>query len=233
MLERCSRRRRRRPLAAGPRHRRPGHRHAAHHVRARHRTNGPRERRFRVIHTQVIRAHVAAAHGPQWASSPRCSRITPSTTCAGWRNASVSARAGPTRSARCTRPACALLRQRLAGHERVVVHGRPVARRVCRRHPQTLDGEPAGGWFPEERVDVETALRAYTVNNAWVAGEEHEKGMLRADCSPTSSSQTATRLLSRPQSSRTCVCCSPLPADASSTARPLILSHGRHDHGAH
>ncbi len=45
---------------------------------------------------------------------------------------------------------------------------------------QTLDGEPAAGWFPEERVDVETALRAYTVNNAWAAGEEDLKGALRA-----------------------------------------------------
>jgi predicted amidohydrolase YtcJ len=44
---------------------------------------------------------------------------------------------------------------------------------------QTLEGLPAGGWFPMERVDVETALRAYTVNNAWVAGEEHDKGVLR------------------------------------------------------
>jgi predicted amidohydrolase YtcJ len=43
---------------------------------------------------------------------------------------------------------------------------------------QTLDGKPAGGWFPEERVDLETALRAYTVNNAWAAGEEAIKGRL-------------------------------------------------------
>jgi predicted amidohydrolase YtcJ len=43
---------------------------------------------------------------------------------------------------------------------------------------QTIDGSPAGGWFPEERIDVETALRAYTVNNAWVAGEESYKGKL-------------------------------------------------------
>ena len=43
---------------------------------------------------------------------------------------------------------------------------------------QTLDGEPEGGWFPEERIDVETALRAYTVNNAWAAGEEDFKGTL-------------------------------------------------------
>ena len=43
---------------------------------------------------------------------------------------------------------------------------------------QTLDGQPAGGWHPEERVDLETALRAYTVNNAWAAGEEDRKGTL-------------------------------------------------------
>jgi predicted amidohydrolase YtcJ len=43
---------------------------------------------------------------------------------------------------------------------------------------QTLDGQPAGGWFPEERIDVETALRAYTVNNAYAAGEERIKGSI-------------------------------------------------------
>ena len=43
---------------------------------------------------------------------------------------------------------------------------------------QTLEGTPDGGWYPEERVDVETALRAYTVNPAWAAGEEAIKGTL-------------------------------------------------------
>jgi predicted amidohydrolase YtcJ len=43
---------------------------------------------------------------------------------------------------------------------------------------KTLTGEPAGGWFPEERVDLETALEAYTVSNAWAAGEEGWKGRL-------------------------------------------------------
>jgi len=41
---------------------------------------------------------------------------------------------------------------------------------------QTLDGQPEGGWFPQERIDAETALRAYTVNNAFAAGEEGIKG---------------------------------------------------------
>ncbi len=43
---------------------------------------------------------------------------------------------------------------------------------------QTLDGLPEQGWFPEERIDIETALEAYTVNNAWAAGEESLKGSL-------------------------------------------------------
>ena len=43
---------------------------------------------------------------------------------------------------------------------------------------KTLEGTPEGGWFPEERVDLETALRAYTVNNAWAAGEEGLKGSI-------------------------------------------------------
>lgn len=41
---------------------------------------------------------------------------------------------------------------------------------------QTLTGKPKGGWIPEERIDVETALRAYTVNNAYAAGMEERKG---------------------------------------------------------
>jgi predicted amidohydrolase YtcJ len=43
---------------------------------------------------------------------------------------------------------------------------------------QTPEGEPEGGWIPEERIDAETALRAYTVNNAWAEGKEHVKGRI-------------------------------------------------------
>ena len=45
---------------------------------------------------------------------------------------------------------------------------------------QTLDGKPEGGWFPEQRLDLETSLRSYTVNNAWAEGEEANKGSLTA-----------------------------------------------------
>lgn len=43
---------------------------------------------------------------------------------------------------------------------------------------QTLDSRPEGGWFPQERLDLETSLRSYTVNNAWAEGEEKSKGSL-------------------------------------------------------
>jgi predicted amidohydrolase YtcJ len=43
---------------------------------------------------------------------------------------------------------------------------------------QTMDGKPEGGWYPEQRLDLETSLRSYTVNNAWAEGEEGSKGTL-------------------------------------------------------
>lgn len=43
---------------------------------------------------------------------------------------------------------------------------------------QTLTGEPAGGWFPEQRISVEEALRAYTINNAFAAFEAGIRGSL-------------------------------------------------------
>ncbi len=43
---------------------------------------------------------------------------------------------------------------------------------------QTVTGDPAGGWFPEERVAMETALRAYTLGTAYGNFEENVKGTI-------------------------------------------------------
>jgi hypothetical protein len=40
------------------------------------------------------------------------------------------------------------------------------------------NGTPPGGWHPEQRVDVLTALRAMTVAPAFAAFEEQELGIL-------------------------------------------------------
>jgi hypothetical protein len=42
----------------------------------------------------------------------------------------------------------------------------------------TLDGKNPGGWFPEQRLTVEEALRAYTQGSAYAAFEEKDKGTI-------------------------------------------------------
>lgn len=43
---------------------------------------------------------------------------------------------------------------------------------------KTLAGKPEGGWFAEERLTVEEAIRAYTLNTAYAGFEEHMKGSI-------------------------------------------------------
>ena len=43
---------------------------------------------------------------------------------------------------------------------------------------RTIDGKPEGGWIPQERISVESALRAYTVSGAYASFEEGIKGTL-------------------------------------------------------
>jgi predicted amidohydrolase YtcJ len=45
---------------------------------------------------------------------------------------------------------------------------------------QTLDGANPDGWVPEEKITVEEALRAYTVEGAYAAYDENDRGRLAA-----------------------------------------------------
>lgn len=45
---------------------------------------------------------------------------------------------------------------------------------------QTADGTPRGGWHPEQRLGIVQALRAYTLDAAWAAGQEVDLGSLEA-----------------------------------------------------
>jgi predicted amidohydrolase YtcJ len=144
-------------------------------------TNPPRERRFRIIHTQVIAGPEVAA---RMARSGIVAEVQPyhAIDDMRWMEERIGARARWAYAFRTLHDAGVTLSfgsdwpgTNASWYTANPWHG--VYAAVAR---QTLDGEPAGGWFPQERVDVETALRAYTVNNAWVAGEEREKGVLRA-----------------------------------------------------
>jgi predicted amidohydrolase YtcJ len=41
-----------------------------------------------------------------------------------------------------------------------------------------LDGTPAKGWIPEQTIDLETAIRAYTINGAYANFMEHNRGSI-------------------------------------------------------
>lgn len=43
---------------------------------------------------------------------------------------------------------------------------------------RTIDGKNPGGWIPEQKISVEEALRAYTINNAFAMFAENEVGRI-------------------------------------------------------
>ncbi len=49
----------------------------------------------------------------------------------------------------------------------------------CAVTRRTIEGDPPRGWIPDERVSVETSLRAYTQNGAYASFEEDAKGTLQ------------------------------------------------------
>ncbi|HJR06281.1 MAG TPA: amidohydrolase [Pyrinomonadaceae bacterium] len=43
---------------------------------------------------------------------------------------------------------------------------------------QSTEGDPAGGWWPQERLSIAEAIRCYTAESAYASFEETEKGQL-------------------------------------------------------
>ncbi|HEX5706738.1 MAG TPA: amidohydrolase, partial [Pyrinomonadaceae bacterium] len=43
---------------------------------------------------------------------------------------------------------------------------------------QSTEGDPAGGWWPQERLTIEDAIRFYTAGAAYASFEEREKGQI-------------------------------------------------------
>jgi predicted amidohydrolase YtcJ len=44
---------------------------------------------------------------------------------------------------------------------------------------QTGDGKNEKGWYPDQKISVEDALKAYTVNNAYASFMDGKTGMLK------------------------------------------------------
>ena len=141
--------------------------------------NGPRERRLRVIHAQVLRGPEVAR---RMARLGAIAEVQPyhAIDDLRWMEQRIGARARWAYAFKTLQDAGVRLSfgSDWPGTNASWYPASPVLGIYAAVARQTLDGKPAAGWFPEERVDVETALCAYTVNNAWAAGEEEVKGML-------------------------------------------------------
>ncbi|HRV34217.1 MAG TPA: amidohydrolase family protein, partial [Anaerovoracaceae bacterium] len=48
----------------------------------------------------------------------------------------------------------------------------------CAVTRKTLAGDPPEGWYPEQRLTVEQAVRGFTINGAYASGEETLKGSI-------------------------------------------------------
>ena len=145
------------------------------------RTNGRKDRRFRIIHTQVIRGPEVAQ---RMARLGIIAEVQPyhAIDDMRWMEERIGDRSKWAYAFRTLHDAGVRLSfgSDWPGTNAAWYTANPMQGIYAAVTRQTLDGKPEGGWFPEQRVDLETALRAYTVNNAWAAGEEAIKGSIAA-----------------------------------------------------
>ncbi|MGH9369345.1 MAG: amidohydrolase, partial [Thermoanaerobaculia bacterium] len=137
-------------------------------------SNGPRDRRFRIEHAQ----HLRAAEIPRFAALGVIPSMQPYHAIDDGRWADK--RIGRERS-RGTYAFRSLLdaKARLAfGSDWDVAPLSPIAGVYAAVTRRTIDGKNPQGWVPEQRTTVEEALRAYTAGAAHAAFEENEKGIL-------------------------------------------------------
>jgi len=145
------------------------------------RVNGPRDgRRFAIIHNQVL-------HGPETAEREArlgiIAEMQPYHTIDDmrWMEERIGDRARWAYAFKTLQDAGVLLSfgSDWPGTNAAWYTVNPLEGMYAAVTRETLQGTPEGGWHPEERIDAETALRAYTVNNAWVGMMEDELGRVK------------------------------------------------------
>ncbi|MGQ0649945.1 MAG: amidohydrolase [Gemmatimonadaceae bacterium] len=143
------------------------------------RTNGSKERRWRLIHTQVLRnADVAR----RMARLGIIAEVQPyhAIDDMRWMEPRIGERSRWAYAFKTLEDAGVLLSfgSDWPGTNAAWYTASPLLGMYAAVTRQTLDGKPAEGWFSMERVTLNTAMRAYTANNAWAANEETLKGKL-------------------------------------------------------
>ncbi|HEX2473339.1 MAG TPA: amidohydrolase [Lacipirellulaceae bacterium] len=136
--------------------------------------NGPRDRRFRIEHAQ----HIHPDDIPRFAKLGVIASMQPYHTIddGRWAEAVIGHRRSETSYAfRSLLDAGA----RLAfGSDWSVAPPTPIDGVYAAVTRRTLDGKHPGGWIPEQKITVEEALRAYTIDAAYAAFTERDLGSL-------------------------------------------------------
>src|SRR6185503_15751203 len=138
------------------------------------RENGARDRRFRIEHLQ----HIAPADIPRVPALGVIASMQPyhAIDDGRWAEKVIGhERAKTTYAFRSLLDAHA----RLAfGSDWFVAPATPIEGIYAAVTRRTLDDKNPGGWIPEQKIKVEDALRAYTINGAYASFDEGIKGSL-------------------------------------------------------
>lgn len=138
------------------------------------RADGPRDRRFRIEHAQ----HIAPADIARFAKLHVIASMQPyhAIDDGRWAEKVIGhKRSATTYAFRSLRDSGA----RLAfGSDWDVAPPTPIDGIYAAVTRRTLDGKNPGGWFPEQKVGVEDALRAYTIGGAYAMFAEANRGTL-------------------------------------------------------
>lgn len=144
------------------------------------RENGPRDRRFRVVHAQVVHPDDL----PRFGKLGLIAEVQPyhAIDDMRWMEERIGRRARYAYAFRSLTEAGAVLAfgSDWPGTNASYYPVNPLLGIYAAVTRQTIKGEPAGGWFPEERLSIEEAIKCYTLNPAYAGFEEKTKGSLTA-----------------------------------------------------
>jgi len=135
--------------------------------------NGEKDRRFRIEHAQ----HLRAEDIPRFAELGVIPSMQPYHTIddGQWAEKVIGDRIRTTYAFRSLLDADAKL---TFGSDWFVAPPVPLEGTYAAVSRRTLDGAHPDGWVPEEKISVEEALTAYTINAAYASFEEKEKGSI-------------------------------------------------------
>jgi hypothetical protein len=137
--------------------------------------HGPRDRRFRIEHAQ----HLRASDIPRFAALGVIPSMQPYHAADDGRWAAKRIRPELIRGTYAFRSLLDAGARLAFGSDWYVAPLDPRLGMEAAVTRQTLDGRNPGGWVPEQKITLDEALRAYTVNNAYGVFAEATRGILK------------------------------------------------------